>query len=122
VANLTRNHRLARKILDSSWSTFKNMLQYKANHVVEVEPSYTSVDCSRCGYPVPKSLVVRTHVCTKCGAVLDRDYNASLNILQRGLESLMLLLLPVERREVTLAEIAEQRSRKQEEAHEFIRG
>jgi putative transposase len=31
VANLTRNHRLARKILDASWSTFKQMLQYKAN-------------------------------------------------------------------------------------------
>ncbi len=101
VANLTRNHRLARKILDASWSTFKQMLQYKANRVVEVEPAYTSVDCSRCGHTVPKSLAVRTHVCTKCRAVLDRDYNASLNILMPGLESLMMLLLPVERREVT---------------------
>ncbi len=103
VSNLTRNHRLARKILDASWSTFKQMLQYKANRVIEVEPAYTSVDCSRCGHPVPKSLAVRTHVCTKCTAVLDRDYNASLNIRKRGLESL-LLLLPVERREATVAE------------------
>ncbi|AFU57913.1 putative transposase, IS605 OrfB [Candidatus Nitrososphaera gargensis Ga9.2] len=55
------------------------MLQYKANRVVvEVEPSYTSINCSRCGHPVPKSLAVRIHVCTKCGAILDRDYNASL--------------------------------------------
>ncbi len=127
VANLTKNHRLARKILDASWSTFKQMLQYKANRVVvvEVEPSYTSVDCSRCGNnPVPKSLAVRTHmhVCPECGAVLDRDYNASINnILQRGLKSLLLLLLPVERREVTPIEIAV-RSLKQEEADEFIRG
>ncbi len=120
MANLTKNHRLARKILDASWSTFKNMLQYKANRVVEVEPAYTSVDCSRCGHPVPKSLAVRTHVCTKCRAVLDRDYNASLNIRKRGLESL-LLLLPVERREVTPAEIV-QRSLKQEEAHVLRRG
>ncbi|AFU57823.1 putative transposase, IS605 OrfB [Candidatus Nitrososphaera gargensis Ga9.2] len=120
VLNLTKNHRLARKILDASWSTFKNMLQYKANRVVEVEPAYTSVDCSRCCYPVPKSLAVRTHVCTECGAVLDRDYNASLNILKRGLESLM-MLLPVERREVTPVEIAMQ-SRKQEEAHVLRRG
>ncbi|AFU57731.1 putative transposase, IS605 OrfB [Candidatus Nitrososphaera gargensis Ga9.2] len=105
VANLTKNHRLARKILDASWSTFKQMLQYKANRVVEVEPAYSSVDCSRCGHPVPKSLAVRTHVCTECGAVLDRDYNSAINILKRGLESLvlllLLLLLPVERREVT---------------------
>ncbi|MEW6603861.1 MAG: RNA-guided endonuclease TnpB family protein [Thermoproteota archaeon] len=114
VANLTKNHRLARKILDASWSTtFKHMLQYNANRVVEVEPAYTSIDCSRCGHPVPKSLAVRTHACPKCNAVMDRDYNASLNILQRGLE-LLLLLLPVERREVTPVEIAQQRSRKQE--------
>ncbi|AFU57512.1 putative transposase, IS605 OrfB family [Candidatus Nitrososphaera gargensis Ga9.2] len=124
VANLTRNHRLARRILDASWSTFKNMLQYKANRVVEVEPAYTSVDCSRCGHPVPKSLAVRTHVCTECGAVLDRDYNASLNILKRGLESLMMtmLLLPVERREVTPVEIAMQSRKQEEEAHVLRRG
>ncbi len=75
VANLTRNHRLlARKILDASWSSFKQMLQYKANRiVVEVEPSYTSVDCSRCGNPVPKSLAVRIHVCTKCDAIFERS-------------------------------------------------
>jgi putative transposase len=112
VANMTKNHRLARKILDASWSTFKQMFQYKANRVVEVEPAYTSISCSRCGHPVPKSLAVRTHVCPECGAVLDRDYNSSLNHLQNGLK---LLGLPVERREVTPVEIAA-RSLKQEEA------
>jgi len=130
VNNLTKNHRLARKILDASWSTFKNMLQYKANRVIEVESAYTSVDCSRCGNSVSKSLAVRIHVCPKCGVVLDRDYNASLNILHRGLKSLMLpslLLLPVERREVTPVEIVQQgqpRSMKQEEkeAHVLRRG
>ncbi|AFU57992.1 putative transposase [Candidatus Nitrososphaera gargensis Ga9.2] len=93
VMNMTKNHRLARKILDASWSTFKNMLQYKANRVVEVEPAYSSVDCSRCGHTVPKSLAVRTHSCPKCRAVLDRDYNAAINILKRGRESLMMLSL-----------------------------
>ncbi|MEW5839962.1 MAG: RNA-guided endonuclease TnpB family protein [Thermoproteota archaeon] len=117
VANLTKNHRLARKILDASWSTFKQMLRYKVNRVVEVESAYTSVDCSRCGYSVPKSLAVRTHVCTECGVVLDRDYNAAINILQRGLES---LLLPVERWEVTPVEI-QCESVKQEEAIGLVR-
>ncbi len=116
VMNMTRNHRLARKILDASWSTFRNMLQYKANRVVEVEPAYTSIDCSRCGCPVPKPLAVRTHACPECRAVLDRDYNASLNILQRGLES----LLPQSLREVTPVEIVH-RSRKQEEATGLVR-
>lgn len=117
VMNMTKNHRLARKILDASWSTFKRMLQYKANRVLEIEPAYTSINCSQCEHPVPKSLAVRTHVCPKCGAVLDRDYNSSLNIKYNGLK--LLGLLPAERREVTPVEIAV-RSRKQE-AYEFIR-
>lgn len=102
VANLTKNHRLARKILDSSWSTFKMMCQYKANRVIEVEPAYSSIDCSSCGCPVPKSLAVRTHVCPKCGAMLDRDYNSAMNHLQNGLKYLH---LPMQRGEVTPAEI-----------------
>lgn len=117
VANMTRNHRLARKILDASWSTFKMMCQYKANRVVEVEPAYSSINCSRCGHPVPKSLAVRTHCCPKCMAVLDRDYNSAMNHLQNGLQ---LLQLPAERREVTPVETV-QRSSKQE-AHAFKRG
>ncbi|HEX7032189.1 MAG TPA: RNA-guided endonuclease TnpB family protein [Nitrososphaera sp.] len=122
VANLTKNHRLARKILDASWSTFKQMLQYKANRVIEVEPAYTSIDCSRCGNPVPKSLAVRIHVCTKCGAILDRDHNSAINIRQRGLESLMLLLLlPVERREVTPVEIPKESLKQEEEAIGLVR-
>lgn len=101
VANMTKNHKLARKILDASWATFKTMLQYKANRVVEVEPAYSSIECSRCGHPVPKSLAVRTHTCTQCGVILDRDHNSAINHLQNGLE---LLHLPVERREVTPVE------------------
>lgn len=66
VLNMTQNHRLARRMLDTSWSTFKVMLEHKANRVVEVEPDYTSINCSQCEHPVPKSLVVRTHVCPKC--------------------------------------------------------
>jgi putative transposase len=44
---------LARHIMDSSWGIFKQMLQYKANRVVEVEPYNTSVNCSTCGNKVP---------------------------------------------------------------------
>jgi len=110
VANLTRNHKLARKILDASWSTFNTMCQYKANRMVEVEPAYSSIDCHRCSQPVPKSLAVRTHSCPKCRAVLDRDYNSAMNHLQNGLE---MLHLPVERREITPVEIPKE-SLKQE--------
>lgn len=118
VANLTKNHKLARKILDASWSTFKMMCYYKANRVVGVEPAYSSIDCSRCGRPVPKSLAVRTHACPKCGVVLDRDHNSAINHLQSGLK---LLHLPVEHREVTPVEIPRE-SMKQEAAASSGRG
>ena len=52
--------------------------------VVAVAPQYTSQNCSSCGNRVQKSLSIRTHVCS-CGAVLDRDHNAALNILALGL-------------------------------------
>lgn len=115
--NMVRNHRVARHVLDSGWRTFKQILQYKAKIVVEVDPKSTSIDCSRCGNKVPKALAVRIHKCDRCCLTIDRDYNASLNILQRGLQ--MFLLLPVECREVTPVEIAPRQSLKQEEAYAF---
>ncbi|HJS67895.1 MAG TPA: zinc ribbon domain-containing protein, partial [Nitrososphaera sp.] len=92
------------------------MLDYKVKMVVEVEPTNTSVDCSRCSNKVPKSLVVRIHRCDRCGLTIDRDYNASLNIKQRGLQ-----LLPVERREVTPVEILGESVKQEKEAIELVR-
>ena len=39
----------------------------------------------RCGARVKKSLSDRLHVCPDCGLSIDRDWNAALNILSRGL-------------------------------------
>jgi putative transposase len=50
---------------------------------VKVDPRYTTINCSSCGAAVPKTLRDRTHRC-ECGAVLDRDHNAALNILARA--------------------------------------
>ncbi len=89
VRNMVRNHRLAKSIMDASWSLFRNYLAYYgrvyARVTVAVPPQYTSQDCSSCGNRVRKSLSERTHACS-CGCVLDRDENAALNILSRGLE------------------------------------
>jgi len=101
LQNMNRNHCLARHIMDSSWGMFKQMLQYKANRLVEVEPYNTSVECSKCGNPVPKALAIRIHECDRCGAVLDRDHNAAINILWKGLK---LLQLPMQHGEVTPVE------------------
>ena len=88
VRNLVRNHHLAKSISDASWSQFRTILTFKAacagKWVIAVPPAFTSQDCSGCGERVPKSLSVRTHVCPSCGLVVDRDENATLNILQFG--------------------------------------
>jgi putative transposase len=101
IQNMNKNHCLARHILDSSWGIFKQMLAYKANRLIEVEPYNTSVECSKCGNLVQKTLAIRIHECDKCGTVLNRDHNAALNILQKGLK---LLNLPMQYGEVTPVE------------------
>ncbi|MEQ9669442.1 MAG: zinc ribbon domain-containing protein, partial [Coleofasciculus sp. G2-EDA-02] len=42
-----------------------------------------SVECSQCKVIVKKSLSTRTHVC-KCGLILQRDWNAAINILLKA--------------------------------------
>ena len=92
VRNLVRNHHLAKSIHDASWSLFTGWLDYYGKVlnkvVVAVPPEYTSQDCSHCGHRVKKTLSTRTHRCPRCGVVIDRDVNAAINILRRGLELL----------------------------------
>lgn len=81
-----------KSILDGGWGNFKQMLTYKAEwagkRVIEVNPAYTSQVCSKCGAIVKKELDEREHNCPHCGLVCNRDYNASLNILRVGMDSL----------------------------------
>jgi putative transposase len=88
VANLVRNHHLAKSISDAGWAQFRTILACKAawagKRVEVVPPAYTSQDCSGCGARIHKSLSVRTHVCPSCGLILDRDENAARNIQWRG--------------------------------------
>ncbi len=92
IQNMVRNHHLAKSISDASWYKFCQWLQYFAKiHKVlciAVPPHNTTVDCSKCGHKVHKTLSTRTHQCVKCGTVLDRDYNAAKNILAKGLKLL----------------------------------
>jgi len=118
--NMVKNHHLARHILDSGWGIFSNMLDYKCM-LIEVSAKNTTIDCSRCGNSVPKSLAIRIHSCNACGLILGRDYNAAINILKKGLDIFGIKSnLPQGLREVTPVEIS-QRSRKQEEAIVFSR-
>jgi putative transposase len=89
VSNMIRHPTLARSIADASWSRFLWMLDYKVEktggHLIRVDPRNTSRKCSGCDELVQKSLAVRTHACPSCGLAIDRDYNASLNILRAGM-------------------------------------
>ncbi|KRG15670.1 transposase [Virgibacillus soli] len=93
IRNMIRNRKLAKSISDAGWGMFRNMLAYKCERnggiLIKVEPKFTSQDCSHCGNRVKKSLSIRTHICPKCGTILDRDHNASRNILQKGLDELL---------------------------------
>jgi putative transposase len=84
----SRKAGLNTSIHDAGWRHFLSILAYKAawagKRVEAVNPAYTSQECSGCGERTQISLSVRTHVCTHCGLILDRDENAARNILWRG--------------------------------------
>ena len=85
VSGLART-RLARSVHDAGWSAFVAMLEYKArlygrafHRIGRFEP--TSQRCSACGVKDgPKPLHVREWQCGACGAQLDRDVNAAVNV------------------------------------------
>jgi len=92
VRNMVKNRHLAKSIADAGWRVFVSWLDYLAHVygkvVVAVPPAYTSQNCAGCGERVKKALSERTHVCPRCGTVLDRDHNAARNILALGLRRL----------------------------------
>ena len=92
VKGMIRNHRLAKSIASASWAKFFAMLEYKAawygNEIIKVPTMYpSSQTCSCCGYknPLVKNLAIRRWECPECHAMHDRDTNASINILKKGL-------------------------------------
>jgi putative transposase len=92
IANMVKNHHLAKSISDASWYQFTQWLDYYGKiwdkAVVAVSPNYTSQDCSNCGHRVSKSLSTRTHSCSNCGIEICRDTNAAINILNKGMKML----------------------------------
>ena len=91
--NLLKNHSLAKSISNASWYQFRRILEYKCEwygkQLIIVPPNYTSQICSNCGFHSgPKPLKIREWTCPKCDTHHDRDINAAVNILNKGLEKL----------------------------------
>jgi len=88
IQGMVKNHHLAKSVSDAGWGQFIMIVIYKAEEagrtVVKVNPSYTSQDCSRCGYRNQIRLGTRIYRCTRCDLVIHRDRNAAKRIEQRG--------------------------------------
>jgi putative transposase len=89
IKNMVKNHKLAKSISEVSWGMFRAMIEYKAEwygrEVIIAPPNYASSQlCSECGNKSSqtKDLSCRTYMCPVCGLEIDRDYNASLNLLK----------------------------------------
>ena len=94
IQNMAKNHNLAQAIYNASWNKFFQMLSYKAESagmgVNPVDPKNTTQECSRC-HNIKEgkdrlTLKDRVYRCFVCGLELDRDINASINILAKGRE------------------------------------
>ncbi len=88
IPGLTKNHHLAKAILDVAWGAFFLILMSKAANAgrlfVKVPAQFTSQDCSQCGKRVRKTLAMREHRCIGCGLVAHRDHNSAIVVKNRG--------------------------------------
>ena len=95
IKNMVKNRKLAKSISDVSWGEFVRQLEYKCEWygktLVKIPTFFASSQtCHVCGFQniVVKDLAVRSWICPNCGANHDRDVNAAVNILKKGIEQL----------------------------------
>ena len=94
VTNMMKNHCLAKSIADVAWGEFLRQLQYKCKwnerELVTIGKFFpSSKTCNKCKW-VNQDLTLadRDWTCPKCGTLLNRDLNASMNILEQGVNNL----------------------------------
>ena len=91
---MMKNHCLAKSIQDASWGELLRQLSYKANWygrtLYQINRWFpSSKTCSKCQFVVDSlPLHIREWACPKCNKYHDRDVNAALNILDKGLKDM----------------------------------
>ena len=86
IKGMMKNKHLSKAIAEQCLYDFKVKLKYKCEfngiEFVEADKWYpSSKTCSECGHIKSRlSLSERTYICEDCGVVIDRDYNASINL------------------------------------------
>ena len=100
INNMIKNHHIANSLQDASLSEIIRQLTYKVKwkfkKIYQIETFYPSSQiCSHCDYKndITKDLSIREYVCPNCHFKLDRDINASENIMFEGLKLYMKELL-----------------------------
>ena len=87
ILNMMKNKRLAKSINEQCFSEFIRQMKYKCEwngiEFIQANKFYpSSKTCSCCGN-TKKDLRLsdRIYVCDNCGLIIDRDYNAAVNLM-----------------------------------------
>ena len=94
VANMLKNHRLAKSISDCSWGELFRQFSYKSEWYgrtyYQIDKYFPSSKmCNSCKFIVDElPLNIRDWTCPHCGTIHNRDTNAAKNILEQGLTDL----------------------------------
>jgi len=86
IKGMMKNKHLSKAIQQQKLYEFKKQMKYKCEfngiQFIEVDRWYpSSKTCSECGYIKKRlSLSERTYICEECGIIIDRDYNAAINL------------------------------------------
>ena len=95
VQGMMKNRHLSKAVQQQSLFEFKRQIEYKClwNNIrfIQADKWYpSSKTCSECG-SIKKNLKLsdREYACAECGCVIDRDFNASINLMRLGLQSVV---------------------------------
>ncbi|SKA89193.1 putative transposase [Caloramator quimbayensis] len=90
TCGMLKNRKLSKSVQEQAFYEFKRQMEYKCElsgiKFILADRFYpSSKTCSRCGSIKDNlSLSERVFVCDKCGYVIDRDLNASINLKNYG--------------------------------------